>query len=423
MKRNLLTSSLLVAIAFGTAWAVRGKFGHEQGAAWAGGIGALAVLLVAKRSDWYPNAFRIAVASAVGWGIGGTISYGMVVGYGRGSDFINVYYGITMLFVIGALYGIIGGGLFGLALATSEGVKIKWHALVVEMTVLGLLTYGLLINQLEWFMTPPRSEMWAACLGGALAIIWYIVRLEQFKVLKIAIWSALGAGFGFASGNVVQVFGSSFHSPVNLWNVMEYSIGFWGGLGMAYGTFSSSWTILKEPPATRYNTVLIAFLMLFIPFVVWDQSFVSDKLESLLTKGGTPAWITAVKIVAIISILSMAAFAFRMDTRLKEASKAYSFGNIRGIFIAYFAVYILLSFLVTGTYVHPVEQYLYLINIAVFLWLTPTVTPKIGVNEDSPLAPLKAFILILIVLALSSTILIQSHGPLKGSQMRFDIKL
>lgn len=422
MKKNL-TSSLLVAIAFGTAWAVRGKFGHEQGAAWAGGIGALAMLVVAKRSDWYQNAFRIAVASAVGWGIGGTISYGMVVGYGRGSDFINVYYGITMLFVIGALYGVIGGGLFGLALAASEGVKVKWHALVVEMTALGLLTYGLLINELEWFMTPPRSEMWAACFGAALAIVWYIVRLRQFKVLKIAIWSALGAGFGFASGNVIQVLGSSYHLPFNLWNVMEYSIGFWGGLGMAYGTFSSNWVILNEQQATRHNTILIAFLILFIPFVVWDQSFVSDKLEVLLTKGGTVAWITAVKIIAIVSILLMAAFVFRMDIRLKETIKPYSFANIRAIFVIYFALYVLLSFLITGIYVHPIEQYLYLVNIGAFLWLSPSLTPKIVINEDSPLAPLKALILILIVLALSSAILIQTHGQLKGSQMRFDIKL
>src|SRR5687768_3612406 len=99
-NRQTILSMLLVAMALGTAWAVRGKFGHEQGAAWAGAIGALSVLLVVKRSDWNNKLFKIALAAAVGWGISGMISYGVVVGYGRSNDFINVYYGLLMLFVI-----------------------------------------------------------------------------------------------------------------------------------------------------------------------------------------------------------------------------------------------------------------------------------------------------------------------------------
>tara|TARA_S200000501_G_scaffold361370_1_gene389513 strand:+ start:290 stop:427 length:138 start_codon:yes stop_codon:yes gene_type:complete len=35
---------LIVAMALGTAWAIRGQFGHEQGAAWAGAIGGLALV-------------------------------------------------------------------------------------------------------------------------------------------------------------------------------------------------------------------------------------------------------------------------------------------------------------------------------------------------------------------------------------------
>ena len=69
MKNNqTLISVLMVAMAFGTAWAIRGKFGHEQGGAWAGGIGAISVVLVAKRTDWYNSVFKIVLAAAVGWG-------------------------------------------------------------------------------------------------------------------------------------------------------------------------------------------------------------------------------------------------------------------------------------------------------------------------------------------------------------------
>ena len=110
--RYLLWYILPVAMALGTGWAVRGRFGHEQGAAWAGAIGALCLILVAGRKDWYDKAFRIVMAAAFGWGISGVMSYGMIVGYGRGTDFGNVYYGLLMLFVLGLLYGFFGRRTF-----------------------------------------------------------------------------------------------------------------------------------------------------------------------------------------------------------------------------------------------------------------------------------------------------------------------
>src|SRR5688500_17290462 len=126
-NKQLPVSILAVAMALGTAWAIRGRFGHEQGAAWAGALGAVAIVLAAKRIDWYNSVFKIAVVAAFGWGIRGVVSYGVVVGCGRGVDFGNVYYGLMMLFLIGILYGLLGGGLVGLALIDSGANKIKWH--------------------------------------------------------------------------------------------------------------------------------------------------------------------------------------------------------------------------------------------------------------------------------------------------------
>ena len=77
-NRNVWTPTLLVAIALGTAWAVRGKFGHEQGAAWAGAVGAIALVLAAGRKDWYVRLFTIALAAA--WAGNGWMSVWIVVG-------------------------------------------------------------------------------------------------------------------------------------------------------------------------------------------------------------------------------------------------------------------------------------------------------------------------------------------------------
>src|SRR5690606_14312080 len=122
MKNSALLPSLLITgMALGTAWAVRGQFGHEHAAAWAGGIGCLTILLLSGRTDWLKSAFSATLAGALGWGLGGIMSYGKVVGYARSTDFGNVYYGLLMLFVIGGLYGFLGGGLFGISLSNAKG--------------------------------------------------------------------------------------------------------------------------------------------------------------------------------------------------------------------------------------------------------------------------------------------------------------
>ncbi len=413
-NKQTFLSMLTVAMALGTAWAVRGKFGHEQGAAWAGAIGAISIVLVAKRGDWYNKVFKVALAAAVGWGLSGMISYGVVVGYGRGSDFVNVYYGLLMLFVIGVLYGFLGGGLFALALAESREFKVRWASLIAEMVALALLAYGLLINQLGWFMTPPRSELWAACLGASIALAWYILRHKQENVLRVAAWSALGAGIGFSLGNFLQVAGSGFSLPFNLWNIMEYSIGFFGGLGMAYGTLTSSWHLSDTVSDKRSNLVPILFLAVFIPFVLWDQSFVTEKLDFILELGGTAETIFSFQAISLVAIAFCAAILLTKFNR-----SHYDFSSVRSIFIIYLGVYTFLSFLLTGITVHPIEQYLYLINIAVILFILPSLRDNFVPTQEFPRKWTAAAVFSVLMIALLAIVAIHSHSELPGSQMRF----
>lgn len=420
-EKNPYIPMLIVALALGTAWAVRGKFGHEQGAAWGGALGALAVILVARRNDWYQKVFKVVLASAFGWGIGGMISYGVVVGYGRGVDFVNVYYGLLMLFVIGALYGFLGGGFFALALADTPAKKVKWHFLIVEMVAWGLITYAFLINQLEWFMTPPRSEMWAACLGASIAVAWYCIRTKNTAALKVAAWSALGAGFGFAFGNFLQVLGNVAKVHFSFWNVMEYSIGFFGGLGMAYGTLTSQWAVSEEKPGKNSILLQVFLLVVFIPFVVWDQSFVSDRLEFMMEAGGSEAFVFAARLIALVCIIIVATIILIKSYRKAEVTPGYDHAFVANVFILYIGLYIFLSFLVTGLYVHPLEQYLYLVNLAVILFMLPRMTGDFYPRDTTSRTWITATGIVLLTLAVLTIIAINTHGELKGSQMRFKL--
>jgi len=114
-----------------------------------------------------------------------------------------------------------------------------------------LITYGLLVMQLEILMTPPRSEAWAFCFGAGLALVWYMVRNGFKSALKVAFITMIGAGFGFAFGNFLQIVGNLLEINFNMWNVMEYSIGFFGGSALAYSVFTSPWPQNTEKPKPR----------------------------------------------------------------------------------------------------------------------------------------------------------------------------
>jgi len=263
-------------------------------------------------------------------------------------------------------------------------------------------------------MTPPRSELWAACLGASIAVAWYIIRKKQTAVLKVAVYSSLGAGFGFAFGNFLQVIGSGSSLPFNFWNIMEYSIGFFGGLGMAYATLTSAWPVSNGQSSKTSNLLPILLLSVFIPFVLWDNSFVAKKLDFVLELGGDAGTVLGFQMIALLSIVLLASIML-----MKYYQTLYSYTSVRSIFILFLGVYTFLSFLLTGIYTHPIEQYLYLVNIAVILIALPKLKDNFAIGDERPEKWILALVLMAIVIALLAFVAISSHGELKGSQIRF----
>jgi hypothetical protein len=276
---------VFVALTLGLGWAVRGHFGHEWGAAWAGAIAGLAVVVISRRPDWTAKAPVLGAAAAVGWAVGGMMSYGQVVGYCRGTHLLDVYYGYLMLAVIGGLYGFIGGGLLGLELETTDKHRPDWLGLITRMVAGAMLAWGLLIYQLEWLMTPPRSELWAACLGAAAALAWYCHQKGFRLALRVALHSALGAGFGFAFGNFLQIMGNVTGISINWWNVMEFTLGTCGGLGMAYAIFTCRWPVGVRRSRVA-NGLALLFLFAMIPAINIQQAFDQETLVKLAAQAG-----------------------------------------------------------------------------------------------------------------------------------------
>ncbi len=413
---------LIVAMSLATAWAIRGQFGHEQGAAWAGAIGGLALVVVSNRKDWYHKMVLVALASAIGWGAGGMISYGVVVGYGFADNFINAFYGLSMLFVIGALFGLLGGGLVGLVLDSTSKNKVKWGSLMAEMVAGGLIAYFFLIEQIGFKMTPPRSEAWAIILGAGLAMLWYMAREKRNSAIRVAIFSALGGGFGFAFGNFLQIMGNVLEVQFNMWNVMEYSIGFFGGIGMAYGVYSSKWPVEETMPKKWVNRAALFILIVVIPLIVYRESLSFEyfvkrlgeivNLESVATVSASFVGIVLVFMAAILC------------WKLKDGN--YLKKDVKFFFFLYLAVYIFISYAITGLFAGEMElnHHLYILNIILIFIFTRKEKPALFELVSDKVDARKwliYFVMIVVFIALLAYVAIHTHGELNGSHNRFPI--
>ena len=420
-SKYLIFSLLIVAMSLGTAWAIRGQFGHEHGAAWAGALGSLSVLLVAKRKDWLANAFYVTLAGALGWGLGGMMSYGLIVGYGRAGDFGNTLYGLEMLFVIGGLYGFLGGGFFGLALSDTKKNSVKWAPLIVEMTAGGILFYFFIIEQFGWKVNPPRSEVWSVCLGIAAALSWNLIRNKNYAALRVAIFTSMGAGFGFAFGNFLQGLGTASEIHFNFWNVMEYSVGFFGGIGLAYGTLTTEWEP-EEQESTfgKKQLFQLIMLVLIIPFIMWQQNFEWDRIQQTYVKLLSSDNQGVYNLVLHGSLLLTLVIGIYWIAKFKN-SNALSFGKVRVFFFGHWLLYITLSYLVTGAIIstYRVEQYLYLVNFFVILLLINRANPEFQPQPFNLGKIFRILGVVLIFISLLAFILIQTHGEIKGSHKRF----
>ena len=99
----------LTAISLSIGWGIRGNFGHEYGAAFAGCLAAMAGALLSGRKDWQERVAYFAFFGALGWGFGASQSYMQVLSYTESGHAASQLYGYFAVFLIGFLWAGMGG--------------------------------------------------------------------------------------------------------------------------------------------------------------------------------------------------------------------------------------------------------------------------------------------------------------------------
>jgi hypothetical protein len=102
-------SVLLIGLSLSIGWGIRGNFGHEYGAAFAGCLAAIAVALLSGREDWRERVPYFAFFGALGWGFGASVSYMQVLSYTESGHALSQWYGYFATFYIGFLWAALGG--------------------------------------------------------------------------------------------------------------------------------------------------------------------------------------------------------------------------------------------------------------------------------------------------------------------------
>ncbi len=102
-------SILLIGISLSIGWGIRGDFGHEYGAAFAGSLAAITAALLSGREDWRQRIPYFVFFGALGWGFGATQSYMQVLSYTESGHTISQAYGYLATFYIGFMWAGLGG--------------------------------------------------------------------------------------------------------------------------------------------------------------------------------------------------------------------------------------------------------------------------------------------------------------------------
>ncbi|HWR99224.1 MAG TPA: hypothetical protein VN249_01350, partial [Prolixibacteraceae bacterium] len=275
----------------------------------------------------------------------------------------------------------------------------------------------------ELFMTPPRSEAWAICLGAGAAMVWHMVRNGYTSALRVAFYAMLGAGFGFSFGNFLQITGTAMKIDFNWWNVMEYNIGFWGGSGMAYAVFTSVWPVENEAPKKYENRLSLWLILLIIPLLVWKDAFNVTQLLTLkfVQEDTSRAWFIMLLTLFILVLMVLIVW-------LKLRGKmSYGRSEVMTLFLTIFTTYIVWSYLVTGIFMGVVrwEQPLYVLNLLLFWWLAGKAESPFHKNHARELFPKDKWALyfgvVILIVFLLPIISLMVNGGFPNANQRFPI--
>lgn len=267
---RLLLTMLLAGMAGGTAWGIRGQYGHESGAAIAGILVGFTLIVLYGRTLSPLHAARAVAMFALGISIGGSMTYGQTVGLTHDGPLVgNVEafrWGMLGLAIKGGVWIGLGGAFFGMGLGGKRYSAGQLFLLLAGMIAAYFLGVHFLnqpfdpANKLlpeiyfsdDWYWEPdvdrPRPECWGGLVAAFALLLIYLSAIKRdWMGFAFGCWGLLGGALGFPAGQCVQAANawhgdwiaslptSEYTAHFNWWNMMETTFGFVMGAVVGIG--------------------------------------------------------------------------------------------------------------------------------------------------------------------------------------------
>jgi hypothetical protein len=286
---DVIAGVLLVANATSLGWGLRGEWGHWWGATVPGALCGMALWISFGESGdpWQMLVYGSVLALALS--IGGVQSYGLLLGYATaepGRRQRSTRFGLLALLLVGGLWGFFGG--VTLALIAGDLALADLAAWGIIASLGAFLAYKLLVVGLDLHLSPPRSDAWAALLGGALASSIFFGLRGDVAVTAWSVAGFVGFGGGFALSAFIHREGDKAGLGFSAWKFIEHGVGFFGGLALGVaaaldGTLPGTGML---PPTAMLSIALVQWLVVYmvlsnnVEFWVFELRWFSRKFLS-----------------------------------------------------------------------------------------------------------------------------------------------
>ena len=212
---------------------------------------------------------------------------------------------------------------------------------------------------------------------------------------------------------------------------MEFCLGFFGGLGMAYAVITRDWPESERPSKTT-NSLALIFFAVAIPLINYFSTFDTAgfvQLAEQLNITGNAGFVTAQRLFGVFAIVVFSLLILLTWQRYDRKDSNITTVAVPVLLFLHTCFYTDFAYIRKGFFYRSLSLkntatwYVFIIAVCLVLWIVHRKKESIATVELPMKESWKRWVVILsavvIVILIFAVISIHSHGEMSGAHERF----